>query len=138
MSDLIRFGVSLDRELLARFDKHIKGKKYPTRSKAIGDLIREDLVKKEWIEGREVVGAITLVYNHHKRELVNKLTNAEHDFHQLIISSQHVHLDENNCLEIVVVKGKPREIENLAYRLKSTKGVKHGSLTMATTGKEIV
>jgi CopG family nickel-responsive transcriptional regulator len=137
MRPLVRFGVSLEKELLAKFDKHIKEKNYPTRSKAIGDLIREDLVKKEWVEGKEVVGAITLVYNHHRRELVNRLTDVEHDFHQLIISSQHVHLDEANCLEIVVVKGKPREIEELAHSLKSTKGVKHGSLTMTTTGKEI-
>lgn len=137
MSHLVRFGVSLERKLLTEFDKHIKNKNYPTRSKAIGDLIRENLVKKEWVEGREVVGAITLVYNHHKRELVNRLTDVQHDFHQLIISSQHVHLDEDNCIEIVVVKGKPKEVEELAYRLKSTKGVKHGSLTMTTTGKEI-
>jgi len=137
MGDLVRFGVSLEKELLAKFDKHIKEKNYPTRSKAIGDLIRENLVKREWIKGKEVVGAITLVYNHHKRELVNRLTDVEHDFRQLIVSSQHIHLDEDNCLEIVVVKGKPKEVDKLAYSLKSTKGVKHGSLTMATTGKEI-
>lgn len=137
MADLIRFGVSLEKELLTKFDKHIKKNNYPTRSKAIGDLIRENLIKKEWIEGKEVVGAITLVYNHHKRELVNRLTSVQHDFHQVIISSQHIHLDEDNCVEIVVVKGKPKEVEKLAYNLKSTKGVKHGSLTMATTGKEI-
>jgi len=137
MADLVRFGVSVEKELLTKFDKHIKEKNYPTRSKAIGDLIRENLVKKEWTEGKEVVGAITLVYNHHRRELVNRLTDVEHDFHQLIVSSQHIHLDEDNCLEIVVVKGKPKEVEELAYSLKATKGVKHGSLTMATTGKEI-
>jgi CopG family nickel-responsive transcriptional regulator len=137
MANLVRFGVSLEKELLTKFDKHIKEKNYATRSKAIGDLIRENLIKKEWVEGKEVVGAITLVYNHHRRELVNRLTDVEHDFHQLIISSQHVHLDEANCLEIVVVKGKPKEIDKLAQSLKSTKGVKHGSLTMATTGKEI-
>ncbi|MFQ5867251.1 MAG: nickel-responsive transcriptional regulator NikR [bacterium] len=137
MPYLVRFGVSVEKELLTKFDKHIKEKDYPTRSKAIGDLIRENLVKKEWVEGREIVGAITLVYNHHKRELVNRLTDVQHNFHQIIISSQHVHLDENNCVEIVVVKGKPKQVEKLAYRLKSTKGVKHGSLTMATTGKEI-
>ncbi|HUW23438.1 MAG TPA: nickel-responsive transcriptional regulator NikR [bacterium] len=137
MADLVRFGVSLEKELLTKFDKHIKNNNYPTRSKAIGDLIRENLIKKEWIEGKEVVGAITLVYNHHKRELVNRLTGVQHDFHQVIISSQHIHLDEDNCVEIVVVKGKPKEVEKLAYKLKSTKGVKHGSLTMATTGKEI-
>jgi len=137
MTDLVRFGVSLEKELLSKFDKHIKEKNYPTRSKAIGDLIRENLVKREWVEGKEVVGAITLVYNHHRRELVNRLTDVEHDFHQLIVSSQHIHLDEDNCLEIVVVKGKPKEIDKLAQSLKSTKGVKHGSLTMTTTGKEI-
>lgn len=137
MADLIRFGVSLEKELLTKFDKHIKEKNYATRSKAIGDLIRENLIKKEWVEGKEVVGAITLVYNHHKRELVNRLTGVQHDFHQVIISSQHIHLDEDNCVEIVVVKGKPKEIDKLAQSLKSTKGVKHGSLTMATTGKEI-
>jgi len=137
MGHLVRFGVSLEKELLSKFDKHIREERYPTRSKAIGDLIREILVKKEWIEGREVVGAITLVYNRNKRELVNKLTDVQHDFHQVIISSQHIHLDENNCLEIVVVKGKPREVQELAYKLKSIKGVKHGSLTMATTGKGI-
>jgi CopG family nickel-responsive transcriptional regulator len=137
MADLVRFGVSLGKELLTKFDKHIKEKNYPTRSKAIGDLIRENLVKREWVEGKEVVGAITLVYNHHRRELVNRLTDVEHDFHQLIVSSQHIHLDEDNCLEIVVVKGKPKEIDKLAQSLKSTKGVKHGSLTMTTTGKEI-
>ena len=137
MSEIVRFGVSLEKKLLEKFDRLIKEKKYPNRSEAIRDLIRENLVKKEWIEGKKVVGAITLVYNHHRRELVNRLTDVEHDFHQLIISSQHVHLDEANCLEIVVVKGKPKEAEELAYRLKSTKGVKHGSLTMATTGKEI-
>ncbi len=138
MADLVRFGISLEKELLAKFDKHIKEKNYPTRSKAIGDLIRENLVKKEWKEGKEVVGAITLVYNHHRRELVNRLTDVEHDFHRLVISSQHIHLDEDNCLEIVVVKGKPGEVEELASSLKATKGVKHGSLTMATTGKGIV
>jgi len=137
MTDLVRFGVSLERKLLAKFDEHIKERNYPTRSKAIGDLIRENLVKKEWLGGKEVVAAITLVYDHHRRELVNRLTDVQHDFHQLIISCQHVHLDEDNCVEIVVVKGKPTQVERLAYRLKSTKGVKHGSLTMATTGKGI-
>lgn len=137
MADLVRFGVSLGKELLAKFDEHIKQRDYPTRSKAIGDLIRENLVKKEWLAGKEVVAAITLVYNHHRRELVNRLTDVQHDFHQLIISCQHVHLDKDNCVEIIVVKGKPTQVERLAYRLKSTKGVKHGSLTMATTGKGI-
>lgn len=137
MAGLIRFGVSLEKELLDRFNKLLREKNYPNRSEAIRDLIREDLVKKEWVKGKEVAGAITLVYDHHKRELVSKLTDVQHKFHDAIISTQHIHLDPINCLEIVVVKGKPRKVEELAQRLKSTKGVKHGSLTMATTGKEI-
>ncbi len=138
MTRVVRFGVSLEKELLTRFDKLIEEKDYSNRSEAIRDLIRENLVKKEWTKGKEVAGAITLVYNHHKRELVNKLMDIQHDFHQLIISTQHIHLDHSNCLEIVVVRGKPRGVEKLFQKMKSTKGIKHGSLTMATTGKGIV
>jgi len=138
MSDIIRFGVSLEKELLEKFDKLIKEKKYSNRSQAIRDLIRENLVKKEWIEGKEVAGAITLVFDHHKRELMNTLTDIQHDFYQLIISSQHIHLDHDNCLEIIVVRGKPREVKKLADKLRATKGVKYGSLSIATTGKGLV
>lgn len=138
MSGIVRFGVSLEKKLLARFDKLIKEKNYPTRSEAIRDLIRENLVKTEWTtKGKEVAGTITLVYDHHKRELINKLTDIQHDFHEFIISAQHIHLDHDNCLEIVVVKGKPGEVEKLFQKIRSTKGVKHGSLTTATTGKGI-
>ena len=135
MSQLVRFGVSLEKELLEKFDRRIREKHYPNRSEAFRDLIREDLVKKEWVEGEDVAGAITLVYDHHRRELVNKLIDIQHDFHELIVSSQHIHMDKSNCLEIIAVKGNPKRIEELAYKMKSTKGVKHGSLVMASTGK---
>ncbi len=135
MSQLVRFGVSLEKELLEKFDRRIGEKHYPNRSEAFRDLIREDLVKREWVEGKDVAGAITLVYDHHRRELVNKLIDIQHDFHGLIVSSQHIHMDESNCLEIIAVKGNPKRIEELAYKMKSTKGVKHGSLVMASTGK---
>jgi len=138
MSDIIRFGVSLEKKLLEKFDKLIKEKKYCNRSEAIRDLIREELVKKEWVEGKEVAGAITLVFDHHKRELMNTLTDIQHDFYQLIISSQHIHLDHDNCLEIIVVRGKPVGVKELADKLRATKGVKYGSLSIATTGKELV
>jgi len=138
MSEIVRFGVSLEKELLGKFDRLIKEKKYPNRSEAIRDLIRENLVKREWVEGKEVAGAITLVFDHHKRDLVNILTDIQHDFHQLIISSQHIHLDHDNCLEIIVVRGKPIEVRELADKLRATKGVKYGSLSIATTGKELV
>jgi len=138
MSDIVRFGVSLEKELLEKFDKLSKEKQYPNRSEAIRDLIREELVKREWVEGKEVAGSITLVFDHHKRELMNTLTDIQHDFYQLIISSQHVHLDHDNCLEIIVVRGKPRGVKELAEKLRATKGVKYGTLSIATTGKELV
>ena len=138
MSDIVRFGVSLEKELLEKFDRLIIKKSYPNRSEAIRDLIREELVKREWVEGKEVAGAITLVFDHHKRELMNTLTDIQHDFYQLIISGQHVHLDHDNCLEIIVVRGKPRGVKELADKLRATKGVKYGSLSIATTGKELV
>jgi CopG family nickel-responsive transcriptional regulator len=138
MSKIVRFGVSLEKELLEKFDILSREKQYPNRSEAIRDLIREELVKREWVEGKEVAGAITLVFDHHKRELMNTLTDIQHDFYQLIISSQHVHLDHDNCLEIIVVRGKPRGAKELADKLRATKGVKYGSLSIATTGKELV
>ena len=129
MSEIVRFGVSLEKTLLEKFDRLVKEKKYPNRSEAIRDLIRENLVRKEWIEGKEVAGAITLVFDHHKRELVNTLTDIQHDFHPLIISSQHIHLDHDNCLEIIVVRGKPIEVRGLADELKS---VSYTHLTLPT------
>ena len=137
MSKLVRFGVSLEKELLESFDKYVVERKYPNRSEAFRDLVRNTLVKKEWGTGKLVAGAITLVYDHHRRELVNKLTDIQHDFHDLVISSQHIHLDHHNCLEIVAVKGEPKQIEKLASNLQAVKGVKHSQLTMTTTGKNI-
>ncbi len=137
MSELFRFGVSLEKDLLDRFDRLIKEENYSNRSEALRDLIREKLVKKEWQIGVKVAGAITLVYNHHKRDLLNALTDIQHDFHHLIISGQHIHLDHDNCLEIIVVKGAPGEIEKLTNKLKAAKGVKFGQLSMATTGEKL-
>lgn len=137
MAKLIRFGVSVEEDLLHKFDKLIKEENYPNRSEAFRNLIREKLVIEEWKGNKEVAGVITLVYDHRKRDLLNSLTDIQHDFHHLIISTQHIHLDRDNCLEVVVVKGMPKEIEELANKIKSTKGVKHSALTMATTGKEL-
>ncbi len=138
MPNIVRFGVSLEKELLLKFDARIREKKYTNRSEAIRDLIRDDLVKKEWHEGKEVAGSITLVYNHHKRELVNLLIDIQHDHHDTILSTQHIHLDDDNCLEIIVIRGKPKEIEELYGKLKSAKGVIHGGFSMATTGMNII
>lgn len=134
---LIRFGVSLNKDLLKKFDQLIRKRQYSNRSEAIRDLIRESLVKKEWEGNKEVAGAITLVYNHHKRELVGKLMDIQHHYHDSIISTQHIHLDDNNCFEIVAIKGKSKEVEELFWKLKSAQGVKHGGLTLTTTGKAV-
>jgi CopG family nickel-responsive transcriptional regulator len=137
MSKLTRFGISLDSDLLKSFDSRIKAKGYTNRSEAIRDLIRHDLVVKQWEAQDEVSGAITLIYDHHQRELVNKLMDIQHDFGGLIISSQHIHLDHYNCLEILAVKGKAFQAQKLADRLKSVRGVKHSTLSMSTTGKHL-
>jgi CopG family nickel-responsive transcriptional regulator len=137
MGGLIRFSVSIDEKLLAKFDKRVEKTGYPTRSKAVADLIRDDLVQEDWKSGKEVAAAIVMVYDHHKRNLSNRLTHIQHDYHHLIISSQHVHLDHDNCLEIVVVRGKPEKVGELSNRLKATKGVKYCSLAAATTGQGI-
>ncbi|TRZ95587.1 nickel-responsive transcriptional regulator NikR [bacterium] len=138
MSSIARFGVSLDKGLLDKFDKLIESKSYTNRSEAFRDLIRQELVKKEWSDANEVVGAVTLIYDHHKRELVNKLLDIQHEFGSCIISSQHIHIDHNNCLEILAVKGSPEKIQRLSENLKAVKGVKHSTLSMSTTGKELI
>lgn len=131
---LTRFGVSIDRELLKKFDQFIKGKQYTNRSEAFRDLIRQELIVKQWQGGGQVVGAVTLIYDHHKRELVNKLMDIQHDFGELIIAAQHVHLDHHHCLEIIAVRGLAQKVQKLADSLRSVKGVKHGALSMSTTG----
>jgi len=137
MSKLVRFGVSLEEDLLVKFDQHITQRKYTNRSEALRDMIREELVKKEWTENKEVTGAITLVYDHHTRELVTKVLDVQHDYHACILSSQHIHLDHHNCFEIIVTKGKSKEIEGLYQKLKAIRSVKHAGFMMATKGKDL-
>jgi len=135
MSELVRFGVSLNKELLKKFDKKIKEESYSNRSNAIADLIREELIEQEWHDNKIITGVITIVFDHHKRDLVNNLTNIQHENYKLIISSQHIHLDNDYCFEIVIVKGKPKGLQNLCSKLKAAKGVKQANLNLATTGE---
>lgn len=133
---LIRFGISLEDSLLERFDNLIERKGYPSRSEAIRDLIRDALVMEDWrADTSEAVGTITIVYTHEKRELADLLTDLQHKHFDSIISSMHIHLDEHNCLEVIVVRGRARDIKTIADRLIATKGVKHGRLMLTTTGK---
>lgn len=137
MSSLQRFSVSLDERLVRDFDTKIAADGCPTRSKAIGDLIRASLVESEWKAGDEVAGAIVLVYDHHRPGIAKTLTAIQHGLHDAILSSQHVHLDHDNCLEIVAVRGRPAKVESLVRRLKSVKGLKHVSLAAGTTGQRL-
>jgi CopG family transcriptional regulator, nickel-responsive regulator len=138
MKKLARFGVSLDHHLLTAFDRHIQGRRYTNRSEALRDLIRDNLVGETWDQNKETVGTITFVYDHHVRDLTRKLTHIQHGFPGHIMAGMHVHLDHAHCLEVLVVKGKGSEIRKVADALVSVKGVKHGKLTMTTTGKGLV
>lgn len=135
MSELIRFGISMDRKLLERLDKEIVMHGYPNRSEAIRDLIRNQLVELDWShEEEEVAGTITIIYNHHIRGLSDLLLELQHQHHAMIISVMHVHLEHDNCLEVMVIRGKAAEARELAGRLIGVKGVKHGKLTITSTG----
>ena len=138
MAGLTRFGVSIPDSLLGDFDRLIAHKGYQNRSEAIRDLIRDSLVTEEWREGnRGMVGTISLVYSHHTRELSRILTKLQHNHYRTILSTLHIHMDEHNCLEVLVVKGKGEEIKKIGDRLIGTKGVKHGRLSLTSTGKNL-
>jgi CopG family transcriptional regulator, nickel-responsive regulator len=138
MGEICRFGVSIDEKLLDNFDKLIEEKGYVNRSEAIRDLIRASLVELKWEgEEEETVGTVTLVYNHHVRDLSDKLTEHQHAHHDNIVSTLHVHLDAHNCLEVLVVRGAAKVVKKIADELIGVKGVKHGKLVMTTTGEEL-
>ncbi len=134
---LIRFGVSLPQTLIQRFDQLIKQKQYPNRSEAIRDLIRKMLIEEEIVQDQEVIGVLHLLYDHHKRELSDRLTDIQHDHHDLIISSTHVHLDHDNCLEVILMKGRAGQIRTIADKLIAIKGVKNGQLYLTSQGSNL-
>ncbi|MHB1346742.1 MAG: nickel-responsive transcriptional regulator NikR [Candidatus Humimicrobiaceae bacterium] len=138
MEKVKRFGVSIEESLLSKFDVFIKKRKYKNRSEAIRDLIRENFVNDSWEKSNKAVaGAIIIVYDHHKRELLDSLVGIQHDYQNLIISSQHIHLDHHNCMEIIVVKGEMQKLFELEAILKATKGVKHTTFAKSTLGEEL-
>ncbi|HID95964.1 MAG TPA: nickel-responsive transcriptional regulator NikR [Candidatus Latescibacteria bacterium] len=139
MNGTVRFGVSINEDLLKKFDGVIAKKGYTNRSEAVRDLIREHLVEVEWERGdRETVGVITIVYDHDLRELTTRLTDLQHQHHPTIISTMHIHLDEHNCLEVLVARDKARKIKEVADKMIATRGVKYGRLTMATSGTDLL
>lgn len=137
MSSIIRFGVSLEQGLLEKFDRLIAERGFASRSEAFRDLIRGSLIEREWKEGELVAGAVTLVYDHHRKDLMGRITDIQHDFHHLIISTQHIHLDHDSCLEIIAVRGRAGEVSRLADTLRSVKGVMHGTVSMSGAAKKL-
>ncbi len=133
-----RFSVSLPQQLLVQLDRMVTEKGYGNRSQAIADMVRDDLVEHRQKSGNEdIAGTITLVYDHHKQHVQTSLTDIQHDHHDVIVSTLHVHLDHHNCLEVLVVRGKAAVIRHIADELIAAKGVKHGKLTVTTTGKDL-
>lgn len=131
MEKVTRIGVSLEPDLLKKFDHLIKKKGYGTRSKAVRDLIRKELVREVAVaENKQVYGTITMVYDHHIGGVTDKLLTLQHDYRDNIMTTSHVHLDHDNCLEVVVVKGKAKSVKEMADKIASIRGVRHGELSI--------
>ena len=138
MTDLVRFGISVDRELMGLFDTVCQRKGYANRSEAIRDLMRAFLVEEEWETGtEETVGTVTLVFDHDVLDLPRKLTKIQHEHDRIVVSTTHIHLDRHNCLEVLILRGPAAQVRALGEALSSLKGVKHGKLTMTTTGRAL-
>jgi CopG family nickel-responsive transcriptional regulator len=128
---VVRFGVSVEKELLDALDDYVKENSFSNRSQAVRRLISDNLTVKKWKCNNIVAGSVTLVYSHHKNDIQSMLTDLQHDYHKLILSSQHFHLDNEKCLEIIAVKGKAKELTELSDKLIAIKGIQHGKLSMS-------
>ena len=137
MADLVRTGLSLERDLLQRFDESIARRSYQNRSEAVRDLIREYLVSEEGDKNEIIAGTLTMVYDHHRPNLTERLVEIQHQAHTQVLAATHVHLDHHNCLEVVMMKGRSSDLRKIADEILSLRGVKHGKLVITTTGKNL-
>lgn len=137
MSSLIRTGISLERELLEKFDRTIERKGYGSRSEAIRDLVRDHFVEEDVASNKMVVATLTLVYDHHQPKLSEQLIEAQHDYGGKVLATTHVHLDHRNCLEVIILKGRGMDAKKFADHLLSLRGVKHGRLVLTNTGTDL-
>ncbi len=135
MADLVRFGIAMERDLLERFDSLIERRGFENRSEALRDLIRRALDEEAWNVGKHVCATITLVYDHHVRELTERLNELQHDFGDSIVSTLHVHLDHHHCMEVIACRGRARSLREIAEKLLGTKGVTSGGIVAATLPK---
>jgi CopG family nickel-responsive transcriptional regulator len=130
---LKRFGVSLESNLLEKLDEMVVHNKFSNRSQAIRFLVKKNIVEEKWDKDQDVTGAIVITYDHHIRELHAKVNRLQHEYHCLILSGQHIHIDDHNCIEVIAVKGTAGKITKLANKFKAIKGIKHGELVMSGT-----
>ncbi len=137
MSNLRRISLSIEEPLLKRLEKLVQEYRYANRSEFVRDMIRERLVAQEWEQDQEVVGTITLLYNHHIRQLSEKLTSLQHHHHTAILVTTHVHLDEHLCVEVILARGRAEHIRDIVNQLRQQKGVLHTALTMSSTGLQL-
>ncbi len=137
MAELTRTGVSIEEDLLQQFDRLIARRGYKNRSEAIRDLIRESLVSEAVDQNKPVVATLSMIYDHHCPNLSAKLNEIQHHSHDTVLATTHVHLDHDNCLEVVIMKGRSGEIQRLADHMLSIRGVKHGKLVVTSTGKDL-
>jgi CopG family nickel-responsive transcriptional regulator len=138
MTDLTRLSFSIERSLEEKLEELVVRNGYGNRSEFIRDLIRDRLVEREWMENGEAVGTITLVYDHNARGVGEKLTDLQHDHHNVVLAATHVHLDHQLCAEVIICRGASSDIQNIASRLRQQKGVLHGALSMSSTGTKLV
>ncbi|MEK6202356.1 MAG: nickel-responsive transcriptional regulator NikR [Desulfobulbaceae bacterium] len=134
---LKRFTISIEEELLDDFDTFMQQHQYKNRSEAIRDLIRSRFVENEWSADKDVMGVISLVYDHHRPQLQEKITELQHDYHHQIVATTHVHMDHDNCLEVIIIRGKAAELQGLANSLIALRGVRYGKLAMNSTGEHL-
>ena len=139
MGKLVRFGVAMDEDLLVKFDELVARRGQVTnRSEAVRDLVRDALVESQWEESdEEIVGTVTMVFDHHAYNLSDKLDDLQHAHFRNIIVATHVHLDAHNCLEVLIIRGSNKEVRLIADELLGTRGVKHGKLVTTTTGTQV-
>lgn len=137
MDILKRVSVSMDSSLLKKFDRWSRDQGFPTRSEAVGHLVRAALVERQWKDGQTVAGVITIIYDHHKINVLSKIVEAQHDSGAVVICSQHAHLDHDNCMENIIVRGQVEAIRALHKKLSAVKGMKHTVLSMTTTGHDL-
>ena len=138
MNRVVRLSLSLEKSLYDKLEQLVQHEGYSNRSEFVRDMIRRQLVEREWQESeREVIATVTLVYDHHKSLLSERLTDLQHQHHSDVLATTHVHLDETMCAEMILVRGKPATIRELTNQMAQQKGVLHADYSMASTGKSL-